>query len=74
MSYTVESPETVGMSKRRLERVRPAMQAYIDRGVYAGITTLIARRGKIVHAEQFGWRDKEARTPMSADAISASIR
>ena len=69
MSHTVESPETVGMSKRRLERVRPAMQAYIDRGVYAGITTLIARRGKIVHAEQFGWRDKEARTPMSADAI-----
>jgi hypothetical protein len=28
MSHTVESPETVGMSKRRLERVRPAMQAY----------------------------------------------
>src|SRR5271169_5629790 len=69
MSYSVESPETVGMSKRRLERVRPAMQAYIDRGVYAGITTLIARRGKIVHAEQFGWRDKEARMPMSADTI-----
>ena len=69
MTYTVESPETVGMSKRRLERVRPAMQSYIDRGVYAGITTLIARRGKIVHAEQFGWRDKEARMPMSADAI-----
>ena len=69
MSYVVEWPESVGMIKRRLERVRPAMQAYIDRGVYAGITTLIARRGKIVHAEQFGWRDKEARTPMSADAI-----
>ena len=45
------------------------MQGYVDRGVYAGITTLIARRGKIVHATQFGWRDKEAQTPMTADTI-----
>ena len=45
------------------------MQAYVDRGVYAGISTLIARRGKIVHATQFGWRDKEAQSPMSEDTI-----
>ena len=69
MTKAVESPKSVGMSARRLERVRPAMQAYVDRGVYAGINTLIARRGKVVHREQFGWRDKEAQSPMSADAI-----
>ena len=57
------------MSARRLERVRPAMQAYVDRGVYAGVSTLIARRGRIVHSEQFGWRDREAQAPMSADTI-----
>ena len=34
-----------------------------------GVSTLIARRGKIVHPEQFGWRDKEAQSPMSADTI-----
>jgi CubicO group peptidase (beta-lactamase class C family) len=45
------------------------MQAYVDRGVYAGISTLIARRGRIVHSEQFGWRDKEAQAPTSADTI-----
>jgi CubicO group peptidase (beta-lactamase class C family) len=65
----VEAPETVGMSARRLERIRPAMQAYVDRGVYAGIVTLIARRGVVVHADAFGWRDKEAKAPMIADAI-----
>jgi CubicO group peptidase (beta-lactamase class C family) len=65
----IESPESVGMSARRLERIGPAMQAYVDRGVYAGVSTLIARRGKIVHAARFGWRDKEAQTPMSADTI-----
>ena len=69
MSDAVEKPETVGMSGRRLELVRPVMQSYVDRGVYSGISTLIARRGKVVHSEQFGWRDKEARSPMSADTI-----
>jgi CubicO group peptidase (beta-lactamase class C family) len=69
MNYAVEPSEAVGMSARRLERVGPAMQAYVDRGVYAGINTLIARRGKIVHAGQFGWRDKEAGSPMTADTI-----
>jgi CubicO group peptidase (beta-lactamase class C family) len=65
----VEAAEAVGMSGKRLERIRPVMQAYVDRGVYAGISTLIARRGKVVHAEQIGWRDKEAQLPMSADTI-----
>jgi CubicO group peptidase (beta-lactamase class C family) len=65
----VESPAAVGMNAKRLERIRPAMQSYVDRGIYAGISTLIARRGKVVHAEQFGWRDKEAGSPMAADAI-----
>ena len=69
MNYAVEPSEAVGMSARRLERIGPVMQSYIDRGVYAGINTLIARRGKVVHAGQFGWRDKEAGSPMTADTI-----
>ena len=51
MTHAVERPDSVGMSARRLERVRPAMQAYVDRGVYAGVSTLIARRGSPRHAE-----------------------
>ena len=69
MTKAVDKPESVGMSARRLERIRPAMQAYVDRGVYAGIATLIARRGRVIHEGQFGWRDKEAKTPMTADTI-----
>ena len=69
MNYAVEPSEAVGMSARRLERIRPAMQTYIDRGVYAGISTLIARRGKVVQAGAFGWRDKEAGSTMTADTI-----
>ena len=69
MNSAVEQPEAVGMNARRLERIRPTMQAYVDRGVYAGIATLVARRGKVVHAEEFGWRDKEAKVAMTADTI-----
>ena len=54
MNYAVEPSEAVGMSARRLECVGPAMQSYVDRGVYAGVNTLIARRGKVVHAGAFG--------------------
>ena len=69
MNTAVEPSEAAGMNARRLERIRPAMQAYIDRGVFAGINTLIARRGKVVHAGVFGWRDREAGAPMTADTI-----
>ncbi len=69
MTFALEPPETVGMSTSRLKRIGPVMQAYVDRGVYAGVNTLVARRGKIVHAGQYGSRDKEAGTPMTADTI-----
>ena len=52
MNTAVEPSEAVGMSARRLERIGPAMQAYVDRGVYAGVNTLIARRGKVVHCRR----------------------
>ncbi len=65
----VEPAAAAGMSARRLERVAPCMQGYVDRGIYAGVSTLIARRGHIVHAAQFGALDREAGTPMPADAI-----
>ena len=69
MNYAVEPSEAVGMNARRLERISPVMQAYVDHGVYAGINTLVARRGKVVHAGEFGWRDKEAGQAMTADTI-----
>jgi CubicO group peptidase (beta-lactamase class C family) len=64
-----QSPEAVGISSQRLERIKPAMQAYIDKGLIKGINTMILRRGQVVHAESFGWRDQEANLPMQADTI-----
>jgi len=62
-------PDSVGMSAARLARIAPAMRSYVDRGTYAGVSTIIARRGIVVHAAQHGFRDKEAGKPMTEDTI-----
>ena len=69
MNYSIESPETVGCSSERLARVKPAMQSYIDHHGFAGLSTMLARRGRVIHFEQVGWQDREERTPLSADTI-----
>ena len=63
------APETVGFSAERLERIRPAMQGYVDDGHIAGFLTVVARRGKIVHFETIGMRDIENKKPIEADTI-----
>ncbi|MGB1631268.1 MAG: serine hydrolase domain-containing protein [Acidimicrobiales bacterium] len=57
------------MSSARLERVVTAMQRHIDSGEVAGLATLIARRGEVVHTAQLGMRDREAGLPMTSDTI-----
>lgn len=67
----VAKAESVGMSSKRLERVKAYIQDYIDTNQIAGAVTLIARKGKVVHHEAQGWRDKEANQPMPRDGIFA---
>ena len=68
-STAIAAPESVGMSAARLDRIGPVMQSYVDDGVVAGVSTLVSRRGEIVHDAQFGHRDREADLPMTADTI-----
>ncbi len=62
-------PEGVGVSTERLERIRPVMQDYVDKGHVPGFLTVVARRGKIVHFETIGMRDVENKKPIEADTI-----
>jgi CubicO group peptidase (beta-lactamase class C family) len=63
------NPESVGMSSERLGRIRLAMQRYVDRREVPGVVTLVARQGRVVHFEAVGYRDAEAKTPMTTDTI-----
>ena len=69
MKQEITAPEEVGMSLKRLERIRPIMQGYVDQKKIAGLSTMIARKGKVVHFEQVGQLDKESNKPMTEDAV-----
>ena len=64
-----ESPEQVGLSSARLERLAGVIRADVARRLIPGAVLAIARGGRLAYAEAFGWRDREAGAPMSADAI-----
>ena len=42
-------PTDVGMVDEGLARIRPAMQAYVDDRRVAGVMTMVARQGRVVH-------------------------
>ena len=62
------SPDSVGMSSARMQRIDTAVQEEIDAGRKAGAVVLIARRGGVVYEKAFGYADLERKTPMRTDA------
>ena len=62
-------PAEVGISAERLWKIQPAMQALVDSGKFAGILTLVARKGKIVHFKTVGFSDLASSKPMTEDAL-----
>jgi CubicO group peptidase (beta-lactamase class C family) len=62
-------PEEVGMSSERLALIGRAINAEIASRQLPGGVVAVARRGKLVYFEAFGYRDKEAGAPMRTDAI-----
>ena len=63
------SPESVGMSSARLERLTNVMDTYAREKQIAGSVTLVARAGKIVYLKTAGHLDVEKNIPMREDAI-----
>jgi len=63
------SPEDMGLSSERLERIASAIQKSIDDGRIAGGVALVARHGKIVYLKAVGMADREAGKPMRTDSI-----
>ena len=63
------APATEGYSDERLARLSQVMGGHVQEGHLAGVTTLIARRGRIVRLEAVGWADVEQRRLLSVDTI-----
>jgi CubicO group peptidase (beta-lactamase class C family) len=60
-------PSSVGMSAERLGRLDAVTHGWVDEGRIAGVVTLVARRGKLVHLDAYGMADVENDEPMTAD-------
>jgi CubicO group peptidase (beta-lactamase class C family) len=62
-------PEEAGMSSERLAEIGKVLKADIAHGQLPGAVVAIARKGKLVYYEAFGYRDKAANVPMTTDTI-----
>jgi CubicO group peptidase (beta-lactamase class C family) len=58
-----------GMSRERLGRIAGVMKQEVDKGVFAGAVTLVARKGEVVHFEAHGFQDAAKTKPMTTDSI-----
>lgn len=61
--------EKAGLDAERLGRMHAMVRRYIDDNKHAGALTLVARKGQIADVATFGYRDLEARAPMTEDTI-----
>ncbi len=52
-----------------MDSIQPAMQRFIDAGKTPGLSTLVSRKGEIIHAGCYGFLDEEAGKPIQPDSI-----
>jgi CubicO group peptidase (beta-lactamase class C family) len=62
-------PEEAGFSSERLARIDSVLKADIDAGRIPGAVIAIARHGKLVKFDAYGFRDKAAGVKMTTDTI-----
>jgi CubicO group peptidase (beta-lactamase class C family) len=63
------SPEEVGLSAAGLARVDQALADLVAAKELAGVVTLVARHGKVVHRSAMGVKDLESGEPLAHDTI-----
>lgn len=63
------SPKAAGFDPARLEVWHATTKRFVEEGKHAGLITLLARDGKIVDFQTYGYRDVEKKLPMERDTI-----
>jgi CubicO group peptidase (beta-lactamase class C family) len=63
------SPEEVGLSKERLQRISTWIQNDVDEKVIPGAVVMVLRKGKVAYYEAFGYQDREKNIPMARNSI-----
>ena len=69
----VDNPAELGFAPDRLERITKAFQDWVHDGQIPGAVVLIARKDKIAYLNAVGFRDSEAKAPMTADTDDSTL-
>ena len=62
-------PDRAGMSAERLDRIAELARGYTESGKLAGVLTMVARDGRVVHVSTVGQRGVEDDRPLPEDAL-----
>jgi len=65
----VASPESVGVSSKRLDKISQAMQTEVEQKRLPGAVVMVARKGKLVYAQAFGKLNNGTDAPMQVDSL-----
>ena len=63
------TPESLGLSSERLERIGKVFQGYVDEGRIAGAVGMVLRDGKVAYVDEWGMRDIDTADPLEDDDI-----
>ena len=63
------TPQSVGLSTERLQRVHELVERTIAAGDIAGAVTLVARNGQVAYLEAQGVMDLQSKRPMQPDSM-----
>lgn len=63
------NPESVGFSSSGLDTLQAEFRALVDQKKLAGVTTLVARHGKVVHMDTYGAANAATAEPLKPDSI-----
>src|SRR6266446_1195856 len=63
------SPARAGFDPARLDVLHAMTKRFVEEGQHAGVITLLARKGRLVDFQTYGFRDLERKLPMERDTI-----
>ncbi|MFC3052416.1 serine hydrolase domain-containing protein [Kordiimonas pumila] len=68
-----ELPQTgaaqAGFDKATLDKMDAHFNGYVDSGKFSGYTSIVARKGQVVHANTYGMEDISGNEPMQPDSL-----
>lgn len=58
-----------GIDLERIARIGPVLRRYVDDGNIPGFSVAVARRGRIVYRDMYGFQDLEQKIPITEDTM-----